>query len=241
MLAASNGDGTLGLWQVASGANIATLRQASPAVNSSLASSLAFSPTGTILAASYNEVTVTLWSVATRRVLATVGGTAGQVVHSLAFSPDGRLLAIGSSGSPQASGPSAGAVTLWDVARNQVVGTFTGTSTGRGALACSRQEVASVSRQGRVSLWSLAATGSHSSPLAVLANPKSNAKSIAFTPDGTQLMSGNNDGTGTIWSRATRKVTRTLDTGATDRVPSVAFRPGTAGLACGGTNLVMWT
>jgi WD40 repeat protein len=236
MLASANGDGTVGLWNVTSGASIATLPGTSPGRSAALAGSVAFSPDGSMLATSDNSGTVALWSVTSRQVVATLPAPAGQRVYSLAFSPDGSVLAAGSS--PIGSGAS-GTVQLWNVARRTMVTTLTRTSTGPGALAFGRQELASVNADGTVSLFDLRTQ----TRTAVLSSAKSEAKSIAYKSDGTQLMSGNNDGTGTIWDRATRRVTRTLDTGTTTTVPSVAFSQSARepGLACGGGNLVLWT
>jgi WD40 repeat protein len=256
MLAAANGDGTVGLWSVGSGKSIATLPRPTSAGTSSFSSAVAFSPTGSMLATSYDAATVSLWSVATRHVVGTLSASGGQWVRSVAFSQDGRLLATSSGGTASggtgnASGGTAstatagtgtaasGVVELWDVASHRVVATLTQATTGPGALAFSNQELASVNQDGTVSLWSLrngARTG-------LLTNAKSNAKSVAFKADGTQVMSGNGDGTGTIWDRAGGRVTRTLSTGSSTVVPSVAFSPKASepGLACGGANLVLWT
>jgi WD40 repeat protein len=251
MLAAANGDGTVGLWSVRSGMSIATLPRPASAGTSSFTSAVAFSPTGSMLATSYDASTVSLWSVATRQVTGTLSTSGGQWVRSVAFSQDGRLLATGtgsgstgntstSTSSTANSGTaSSGSVQLWDVASHQVVATLTHAKTDPGALAFSDQELASVNQDGTVSLWSLR----DGARTALLANAKSNAKSVAFKADGTQVMSGNGDGTGTIWDRASGQVTRTLSTGSGTVVPSVAFSPNASepGLACGGSNLVLWT
>ena len=236
MLATANGDGTVGLWNAASATLVATLPGASPGRSASLAGSVAFSPDGSMLATSHNAGTVSLWSIASKQVVATLPATAGQRVYSLAFSPDGSMLATGSS--PIGAGAS-GTVELWNVARRTMVTTLARTSTGPGALAFSKQELASVNADGTVSVFNFRTQ----TRAAVLSNAKSEVKSIAFKSDGTQLMSGNNDGTGTIWDRATRRVTRTLDTGTSTTVPSVAFSQSARepGLACGGGNLVLWT
>jgi WD40 repeat protein len=239
MLASANGDGTVGLWSVRSGKSVATLPSRTAAGTSSFTSAVAFSPTGSTLATSYNAATVSLWSVATRQVVGTLSASGGQWVRSVAFSQDGRMLATGSGGTASTGATSSGAVELWDVASRQVVATLTHTQTGPGALAFSNQELASVNADGTVALWSLR-TGTRT---ALLTNAKSNAKSVAFKADGTQIMSGNDDGTGTIWDRASGQPTRTLNTGSSGTVPSVAFSQNAnePGLACGGANLVLWT
>jgi WD40 repeat protein len=56
-------------------------------------------------------------------------------------------------------------------------------------------------------------------------------------------MSGNADGTVTIWDWKSQRVIMTLNAGAASAVSSVAFSPSAAkpGFACGGANLVLWT
>jgi len=237
MLASANGDGTVGLWNVASGTNIATLPGTGPGRSASLASSVAFSPDGSMLATSDSSGRVSLWSVASRQVVTTLPATAGQRVYSLAFSPDGTMLATGSSSALGAA--ASGTVELWNVASRTVVTTLARTNTGPGALAFSKQELASVNADGTVSVFSLRAQ----TRTAVLSAGKSQARSVDFKSDGTLLMSGNDDGTGTIWDGTSKKFIRTLFTGTAVRVPSVAFSQSSLhpGLACGGGNLVLWT
>ena len=55
---------------------------------------LAFSPDGEVLAAAHEDGTITIWEVATRRLLGTLEGHSGWVL-TIAFSPDGRTLASG--------------------------------------------------------------------------------------------------------------------------------------------------
>ena len=92
--------------------HLATLKNQS----SDLLSSVAFSPDGGLLAAVSARHDVTLWDVAARQPIATLGGGGfDRWVLSLAFSPDGALLATGSWDRR---------VRLWDVASRQHVATL---------------------------------------------------------------------------------------------------------------------
>jgi len=53
----------------------------------------------------------------------------------------------------------------------------------------------------------------------------SNVNSVAFSPDGMQILSGSRDSTAKLWDAATGTCIRTF-TGHTSEVPSVAFSPG---------------
>lgn len=67
---------------------------------------VSFSPSGSILAASFHDGTVALWDVASRVWVAKLNDGHTTAVHSLAFSPDGETLA---------SGAEDGTVLLWDI------------------------------------------------------------------------------------------------------------------------------
>jgi WD40 repeat protein len=82
---------------------------------------LAASPDGRIMAGAYEDGSVRLWDVATLQPLATLKGFLLSV-NSVAFSPDGRRLAVGSSG--------AEAIKLWDVETWQEVLTLSGEGSG---------------------------------------------------------------------------------------------------------------
>jgi WD40 repeat protein len=234
LVATANGDGTVGLWHAASGQNIAVLPPNIPYAYQISNGSVAFDSTGSYLATSYDAPTVELRHAATGQVITTIG-TQGAWINSLAFSPDGTLLATGSA----ASSLGSGLVNLWNVPGGTLFRTLAHANTGDGALAFANDQLASVNTDGTVTLWDIAAgTGG-----TILDNVKTNVQSIAFKSDGSQLMSGNADGTVTIWDRASLRITMTLNTGTGSKVPSVAFSPSATkpGLACGGTNLVLWT
>jgi len=106
VLATSCGDGTLWLWDTATGRDVATRHATSSARFG--APGVAFSPDGGLLATAGGDGTVRLWDPATGRPVGAPIQTDVQYgVIAVAFSPDSKLLA---------SGGANGAVRLWRVA-----------------------------------------------------------------------------------------------------------------------------
>ena len=88
-LASASFDGSVRLWEPASGKLLATLQ------GSSAFASVAWSPDGKILASAPIDGTVKLWEAASGKLLATLQGHT-DMVYSVAWSPDGKTLASGS-------------------------------------------------------------------------------------------------------------------------------------------------
>ena len=70
--------------------------------HTSLVSSVAFNPNGTILASGSYDSTIKLWNVKSKKEIATLQGHTS--VYSVAFNPSGTILASGS-----------GTIKLWNV------------------------------------------------------------------------------------------------------------------------------
>ncbi len=68
--------------------------------------------------------------------------------------------------------------------------------------------------------------------LKILEGHKNDANSVAFSPDGKQIVSGSNDNTVIIWDAITGKLLRTLK-GHTEQVKTVAYSPDGKYLASG--------
>ncbi len=106
-LALTNGDDTITLWDIAAGAEVATLRG-----HVGMVRSLVFSPDGSLLASGGDDFTVRLWDAVTGQPVTTLVGHDASVLD-LAFSPDGQRMA-------SAAGFST--VRIWDVPNRRVIG-----------------------------------------------------------------------------------------------------------------------
>jgi WD40 repeat protein len=142
-------------------------------------------------------------------------------VWSVAFSPDGRLLASGSEDRT---------IKLWDVATGREVRTLTGHTDRVWSVAFSPDGrlLASGSDDYTIKLWEVA-TGSL---VRSLTGHTDDVESVAFSPDGRLLASGSLDNTIKLWEVATGSLVRSL-TGHTSGVSSVAFSPDGRLLASG--------
>ena len=152
----------------------------------------------------------------------------GQVM-TVAFSPDGRLLATGST---------SGMVRLWSVATRQFLGpamkveaAHVGPSVVSVAFSPDGKILATVSQGGEVQFWSVAR---HRQIGATIRPPGGQVTGFAFSPSGTMIATADDgDGTVRLWSVATRR-----QVGSPMAVPGrsayqVAFSPDGRLLAAG--------
>ena len=224
LLASGNYDGTIRLWNAATGQQIGkTLNGHAGEVNS-----VAFSPDGKTLASGVgSNGTIQLWNVATgQQIRSPLNGHAGEV-NSVAFSPDGTTLASGSND----------AVQLWNVATGQLTENYPVASSvgpvNSVAFSPDGQTLASGNQNGTSWLWKVA-PGQLTENYSVTGN-NGPVDSVAFSHDGQTLASGSN-GEVQLWNAAIGQPTGTLKMGDVKAVNSVAFSPDGSTLASGGSD-----
>ena len=226
ILAAETTDGTVGLFDVATGGSLASLEGHRDWIES-----LAFSPDGMVLASASGDRTIKLWDVAASTETITLEGHEGWVL-GVAFSPDGRTLA---------SGGSDRTVRLWDLATAANTATFEGSDSFVHSVAFSPDgtTLAAGAWLGEIMLWDVA-TGNATTILAREHYHTHRIASVALSPDGRTLASGSRDLTVRLWDVETGAITGRLEghvnVGHPDWILALAFSPDGRTLASGSSD-----
>ena len=142
-------------------------------------------------------------------------------VNSIAFSPDGEMLASGGGDST---------IKLWELKSGKQIKTLSGHLSGVNAIAFSPdgKTLASASIDNTIKLWDTS-TGM---PLHTLIGHSGWVSSVAFSPDGQTIASGSYDNTIKLWDANTGELRQTL-TGHSSWVFAVAFSPDGQTIASG--------
>jgi WD40 repeat protein len=189
------------LWRVSDGVVLRTLLGHGDFVNS-----VAFSPDGKMLASGGDDQTIKLWRVADGAELKTLTGHQDYVA-SVAFSPDGQRLASG-------GGAQDKTVRLWRVPDGILERSWEASVTAVKSVAFSPDGATLASGGGRgdhsIGLWQvnqgtllrkitgIALLGSSAGPIQMTGHSGS-VLSVAFSPDGTTLVTGSIDKTLRLW------------------------------------------
>jgi len=183
---------------------------------------VAYSPVNALLVASAGAGnTVKLWNLHNDTVTTLRGHT--DIVNSVAFSPDGQLLASGSDDYT---------IKVWEVRQHSGIATFEHitdwTRSQIKAVAFSPDGRWLASAGWNVKLWDV----QKREELATFAHDAW-VWAVAFSSDGQWLATGTEDGTVNVWNPRTRRVVTTLE-GDANAVFSVKFSPDNRILASSG-------
>ena len=215
LLASGGDDWTFRLWNVRTQENITTLEHITDRTRSQI-KDVAFSPDGHRLATAGQHVK--LWDVRTQTETATLQHDA--YVWTLAFSPDGQLLAAGDGG---------GTVKIWNLQKRQVISQLDGDTNAVYTVTFSPdgRTLASAGYDGQIKLW----MPSDGSLIGTLRNPGT-AHTLDFSVDGKALASTGH-GAVTLWAVESGEEIASV-TGHSDWVSGAAFSPDGKTLASSG-------
>ncbi len=192
--------GPIRLWDAASGQPLGTLEG-----HTGWICNLIFSTDGLRLYSASGDQTIRIWDVQEKRCLAILRGS-GDEVYGLALSPDGTTLA---------SGCKDGVVAFWsalphpeeDLPRLIELRQFFPAAFAPLAFAPDSRVLAAL-REGTVSLFDVA-TSKEVEQLPALGTD--GVRMVAYSPDGTLLVSGSTSGKIRVWSCTERRLLGELD------------------------------
>ncbi len=204
-------DGTIRIWDVASGREIRRIPSGQGSVGS-----VCFSPDGRVLASGGGRgAALRLWNILTGELIRQVRvSPQWAIVNSVTYSPDGAMLATGNSNS---------VISLWDLKTAHETARLESPGDGGTSprFAPDGKTLLSWSAFSRtIRIWDVQAAER------AFEIPRKDVSSAAvFAPDGRSFAAGCTDGTIRVWSAAMQNEVGELN-GHTDAVTAVAYLPG---------------
>lgn len=219
MLATCGWDNTVRLWNVADGALIRTITEAS-----TYFMAVALSPDGQfVCAAGYPSGTIRMWNVATGTLVRSFTGHT-DLVNDVAFSPDGQRLASASRDDRIRVWNTATGAQVWSVIAHDFEVVSVDYSPDGQVLGS-----AGGVTQPRVKTWN-ATTGA---PIRTYIGQTHPSTDVEFSPDGLRIAGSGGDGQVRIWETATGTLQLSLPVSAPPDGCGIDFSPDGARILVG--------
>ncbi len=211
-------DGELVLWDAQRGEPLRRLRGHEGPITS-----VVFDREGRRVLSGSLDKTARLWDAETGRLLKTYAGHE-KWIYAVAITPDGTRVITGSGDRK---------VRIIDAELTEVLHELSGHRYAVRAIAVS-PDGARIATAGRdVLIWDL---GGALGAADLVLNTSSSVHSLAFSPDGTRLVTGSSAGQVQIWDLATGTAIATVVDPSRKQVGAVAFAPDGTRIATGSTN-----
>lgn len=204
LIATASGDNTARIWDAVTGSHRSTIDGHSIAVNA-----VAFSPDGSLLATASDDSSARIWSLAghhpisslfrwTPRLRTTIRHNL-QVVTSIAFSPDGELIATASEDNE---------AWIWETTSGTQVRRLSGHAGSVTAITFSPKgsRVATASADWTARVWDVETKAAPT----ILSGHTGAVTAVAFSPNGSLIATASTDTTTRIWQAATGVLIGTL-------------------------------
>ncbi len=192
--------------------------------------SLAFNPTGKMLASGSRDGTIKLWSLSTRKLLQTLTGHSTWV-NTVAFDRTGQVLASGSGDKT---------IKLWSIRTGQLLETLSGYSSSVDSVDFSANGRILISTGDRKTV--MVRSTKTGKVLQVLMGHREYVNCVAFSPVGNIAASASCDKTARLWNVKTGELLHTL-VGHEGWLNTVAFSPDGELLASGSVDrtIALWS
>ena len=217
-LASASQDGTIRIWDAASGKLVTILRGHKRSVHT-----MAVSPDGRILVSAGNEEALFLWNMRTGKKIGTLTGH-DYDVYTMQFSADGKWLA--SAGKDQE-------VIIWDVDRRQPIKRLSGHQDTILSVAFSpdRSLLISGGKDGQMKYW----TASSGKEKVSIGRHQGLVSAVSYSPNGKWIASAGKRDMLRLWSTKSGEQERSM-TGALKTTNTLLFTPDSKQLIGGGTD-----
>ncbi|MFN8497245.1 MAG: WD40 repeat domain-containing protein [Anaerolineae bacterium] len=216
----SSGDGTARIWQAPTRPSLYEMRATDGLTT------LAFSPTGGLLATVGRDGGAQVWNTGNGQVVARLSGHQG-AVQSLDISRDGnRIVTGGADGTARVWDARSGS-SLLELPVNAAVNAVAFSQDGK--------RIVTAAKDGKSRVWD-AGSGRQVAEMQVYTDSVSSA---AFSPDGSRIVTAANDKTVRVWDADSGRQIAALD-GPKQGVTAAAFSPDGKLLAAAGRDWKIW-
>ena len=226
-IVSGSSDGTAQVWEASTGKGLLSTRShINPAVSNDWAKAVTWSPTSAEILTGFQDGTAEALDINSRQRTAVYGGDPDWTANAVAWSPDGKYVAVGRFDNT---------IQVYAATSGNSLFTYMGHNDGINALVLSHdgQRVASGSSDGTAQVW----RASDGHPLLIYKNHTSDVRSVSWSPDDKYIVSGSSDGTAQVWESVSGHTLLTYTKHTGGLVNAVAWSHHGSYIASGGNDV----